>query len=94
MAEQYKIMGCAIYMVPAYNANASPFDYQEPDQPALTKHGWIKMQVIGIQLEESEVRMALVSNIPCISLIIFNGLTWRLYRRNINPSKPTLPNLT
>lgn len=57
MADQYKIMECATYMVPVYDPKASPFDYLEPSQPALTKHGWLKMQVIGMQFADNDVRM-------------------------------------
>lgn len=44
-------------MVPVYDPKASPFDYLEPTQPALTKHGWLKMQVVGMHLEDNNVRM-------------------------------------
>lgn len=53
-AELYRIMECQFHMLPPYDATASPFDYQEPDHPALTKSGWIKSEVVGILMEGSE----------------------------------------
>lgn len=44
--QQYILMGCAFQLVAIYDPAASPYDFRELDQPGLTKHGWIKFQVI------------------------------------------------
>lgn len=55
VAEQFRIMGCQIYLLPPDDVDASPYDFREPDQPARTKAGWIKSEVIGILTDRSDV---------------------------------------
>lgn len=55
VAEQFRIMECQIYMLPPDDADISPYQFREPDQPAITKPGWIKSQVIGMLTDESDV---------------------------------------
>lgn len=64
LAEQYKIMGCPIYLIPTYEPEASPFVYREPDQPALTRPSWIKMQVICLHFKDNDVRIPSTPDIP------------------------------
>lgn len=97
LIEQYKIMGCAMYLVPTYDPSASPFDFREPDQPGITKAGWIKSEVISMLLKNNEVRIRFVLDIP-----IFHATTRRLlsigliryHRRNITPFSATLTSMT
>lgn len=44
--QQYILMGCAFQLVAIYDPGTSPYDFREPNQPGLTKHGWIKFKVI------------------------------------------------
>lgn len=52
----YKIMGCPVYLLPRYVADASIYEFRDPDQPALTKAGYIKSMVINILLDNDKVR--------------------------------------
>lgn len=66
--QQYVIMGCAFQMLAVYDPNASPYDFREPDQPGLTKQGWIKYQTISTLLEGNSVRILRVFSIERLHL--------------------------
>lgn len=68
LTQQYVIMGCAFQMLAGYDPNASPYDFREPDQPGLTKHGWIKFQVISALYEGNSVRILRVFSIERLHL--------------------------
>lgn len=87
LIQQYAIMGCAFQLVAAYDPNASPYDFREPDQPGLTKHGWIKFEVISTLLEGNEVCTPRVFDINRLRLM---PLPQR-HRETTTSFRPTLP---
>lgn len=87
MTQQYVIMGCAFQMLAVYDPNTSPYDFREPDQPGLTKQGWIKSSVISMLLEGETVR---IFRVPSIERLHLTSQT----QRRIPATKPfslTLP---